>query len=203
MCFDRDYHAPSMSLSRDGVTLTCVSPDGRGTAFASVGFTKGVHYWEVKLEQADVGSVFIGVAEKPTTGTSGGGSSFGNDGPPRLNRWLGSGFVNFRQPIPLVPSGYTAPRCHNEDTVGVLLDCDAGRVSFFYDGMKYGEHILNDLGCAFESVSPLGSTQMAAEVEGLGKEHRVESKVGEEGDIQLMEWFDHVPSGLLWTPKSW
>lgn len=156
MCFDRDYHAPSMSLSRDGVTLTCVSPDGRGTAFASVGFTKGVHYWEVKLEQADVGSVFIGVAEKPTTGTSGGGSSFGNDGPPRLNRWLGWGFVNFRATYTAGAERVYGAHCHNEDTVGVLLDCDAGRVSFFYDGMKYGEHILNDLGCAFENVSPFG-----------------------------------------------
>lgn len=37
-----------------------------------------------------------------------------------------------------------------------MLDCNSGRISFFYDGMKYGEHILNDLGCAFENVSPFG-----------------------------------------------
>lgn len=156
MCFDRDYHASSMSLSRDGRTLTCVSPDGRGTAFASVGFTKGVHYWEVKLEQADIGSVFIGVAEKPSGASSSGGSSFGNDSPPRLNRWLGWGFVNFRATYTAGAERVYGAHCHNEDTVGVLLDCDAGRVSFFYDGMKYGEHILNDLGCAFENISPFG-----------------------------------------------
>jgi len=40
--------------------------------------------------------------------------------------------------------------------VGVLLDCDSGRLSYFYDGLKYGEHILNDLGCAFEHLSPFG-----------------------------------------------
>jgi len=156
ICFDRDFHASSMSLSRDGRTLTCVSPDGRGTAFASVGFTKGVHYWEVKLEQADIGSVFIGVAEKPSGAGSGGGGSFSHDGHPRLNRWLGWGFVNFRATYTSGAERVYGAHCHNEDTVGVLLDCDAGRLSFFYDGLKYGEHILNDLGCAFENISPFG-----------------------------------------------
>ncbi|KAI2489759.1 HECT-domain (ubiquitin-transferase) [Fragilaria crotonensis] len=154
--FDRDYHASSMTLSRDGRTLTCVSPDGRGSAFASIGFTRGVHYWEVKLEQADIGSVYIGVAEKPNTAPSSGRSSFGNENSPRLNRWLGWGFVNFRATYTAGAERVYGAHCHNEDTVGVLLDCDAGRVSFFYDGMKFGEHILNDLGCAFENISPFG-----------------------------------------------
>ena len=152
--FDQDCHASSMSLSRDGRTVSCVSADGRGTAFASTGFTKGVHYWEVKLEQADIGSVFIGVAEKPIG--SGSGSSFGNDSPPRLNRWLGWGFVNFRATYTSGAERVYGAHCHSDDTVGVLLDCDAGRISFFYDGLKYGEHILSDLGCAFENISPFG-----------------------------------------------
>ena len=42
------------------------------------------------------------------------------------------------------------------DTVGVMLDCDAGRVSFFVDGLKYGEHVLSDLGVAFQRCSPFG-----------------------------------------------
>ena len=153
--FDRDYHASSLALSRDGRTVSCVSADGRGTAFASVGFTKGVHYWEVKLEQADIGSVFIGVAEKPT-GSGGSGSSFGYDSPPRLNRWHGWGFVNFRATYTAGAERVYGAHCHAGDTVGVLLDCDAGRLSFFFDGLKYGEHILNDLGCAFENISPFG-----------------------------------------------
>lgn len=153
--FDRDFHAGSLALSRDGRTVTCVTPDGRGTAFASIGFAKGVHYWEVKLEQADIGSVFIGVAEKPT-GSVSSGATFGHDSPPRLNRWLGCGFVNFRATYTAGAERVYGAHCHNEDTVGVLLDCDAGRVSFFYDGLKYGEHILNDLGCAFENISPFG-----------------------------------------------
>ena len=153
--FDRDYHASSLSISRDGRTVSCVSSDGRGTAFASIGFTKGLHYWEVKLEHADIGSVFIGVAEKPS-GSGGSGSSIGYETPPRLNRWHGWGFVNFRATYTAGAERVYGAHCHAGDTVGVLLDCDAGRVSFFFDGLKYGEHILNDLGCAFENLSPFG-----------------------------------------------
>jgi len=152
--FDREYHASSLSLSRDGRTVSCTSSEGRGTAFASMGFTKGVHYWEVKLEQADIGSVFVGVAEKPTG--SGSGSSYSHDTPPRLNRWHGWGFVNFRATYAAGAERVFGSHCHAGDTVGILLDCDAGRVSYFYDGLKYGEHILNDLGCAFENLSPFG-----------------------------------------------
>ena len=150
--FDRDYHASSLSLSRDGRTVSCIASDGRGAAYASVGFTKGVHYWEVKLESADIGSVFIGVAEKANS--SGSGGSY--DTPPRLNRWPGWGFVNFRATYSSGAERVYGAHCHAGDTVGVMLDCDAGRVSFFFDGLKYGEHILNDLGCAFENLSPFG-----------------------------------------------
>lgn len=154
LCFDPDYHASTLSLSRDCRTLSCVASEGRGTAFASIGFTKGVHYWEVKLEQADIGSVFIGVAEKARA--SGSGSSFIHDTPVRLNRWHGWGFVNFRATYTSGAERVYGAHCHAGDTVGVLLDCDAGRLSFFFDGLKYGEHILNDLGCAFENLSPFG-----------------------------------------------
>lgn len=134
--------------------MSCVSSEGRGIAFSSTGFTKGVHYWEVKLEQADIGSVFIGVAEKPNG--SGSGSSYGHDNTNRLNRWHGWGFVNFRATYTAGAERIYGAHCHAGDTVGVLLDCDAGRLSFFFDGLKYGEHILNDLGCAFENISPFG-----------------------------------------------
>lgn len=154
LSFDMDYHAPSISLSHDGRTASCTASDGRCTAFASLGFTKGVHYWEIKLEQADIGSVFVGVAEKPNG--SSGGSPLGSDTPPRLNRWHGWGFVNFRATYAAGAERVYGAHCHSGDTIGVLLDCDAGRVSFFFDGLKYGEHIMNDLGCAFESLSPFG-----------------------------------------------
>ncbi|VEU40597.1 unnamed protein product [Pseudo-nitzschia multistriata] len=152
--FDRDFHASSLSLSRDNRTLSCGSSDGRGTAFGNIGFSKGVHYWEVKLEQAEIGSVFIGVAEKPNE--NGSGSSHAHDSPPRLNKWHGWGFVNFRATYTAGSERIYGAHCHSGDVIGVLLDCDSGRISFFYDGLKYGEHILNDLGCAFENISPFG-----------------------------------------------
>ena len=49
ICFDPEFHAPSISLSKDKRSVTCSTPDGRGVAFGNVGFTKGVHYWEVKV----------------------------------------------------------------------------------------------------------------------------------------------------------
>jgi HECT-domain (ubiquitin-transferase)/SPRY domain len=183
ICFDRDCHASSMSLSRDCRTLTCTSPDGRGTAFANVGFTKGVHYWEVKLEQADIGSVFVGVAEKPNASQNAGASSLNHDNTPRLNRWLGWGFVNFRATYAAGAERVYGAHCHNEDTVGVLLDCDAGRVSFFYDGMKFGEHILNDLGCAFENISPFGFNADGCGSGGLGQGSPSGSEVGRGGRL--------------------
>jgi hypothetical protein len=147
LLFDSDWHAPSLSVSRDQRTVTCASAEGRSTAFLSAGFSKGVHYWEVKIEQADVGSVYIGVAEKPKSSTSGTSS---------LNRWLGWGFVNFRATYNEGSERVYGSHCHAGDTIGILLDCDSGRLSFFFDGVKYGEHILNDLGCAFENISPFG-----------------------------------------------
>lgn len=153
LTFDKTCHASSLAVSRDGRTVSCISSDGRGTAFGSFGFTKGVHYWEVKLEQADIGSVFIGVAEKPLENGLGSSTSFDT---PRLNRWHGWGFVNFRATYTAGAERIYGAHCHAGDTVGVLLDCDAGRLSFFFDGLKYGEHILNDLGCAFENLSPFG-----------------------------------------------
>ena len=149
--FDEEFHASSLTLSRDRRTVTCAD-QGRCTAFGTVGFTKGVHYWEVKIEQADIGSVFIGVAEKPSIDSN---SSL-SDEQNRLNRWLGWGFVNFRATYSAGSERVYGAHFHSGDTIGVLLDCDAGRVSFFFDGVKYGEHIMNDLGCAYENISPFG-----------------------------------------------
>jgi hypothetical protein len=165
--FDSNCHAPSLLLSRDGRTVSCSSSDGRGTAFISVGFSKGVHYWEFKLEQADIGSVYIGVAEKPNG--MGSGSSYSHDAPLRLNRWHGWGFVNFRATYTSGAERVFGCHCHAGDTVGVLLDCDAGRVSYFFDGLKYGEHIMNDLGCAFEYLSPFGFSTDGCGTGGCGQ----------------------------------
>ena len=156
--FDKSFHASNLSVSKNGRTVTCTSPEGRGSAFATLGFSKGVHYWEVKLEQADIGSVFIGCAVKP-----------GPDEPARLNRWHGWGFVNFRASYTSGSERVYGVHAHSGDHIGVLLDCDAGRLSFFYDGLKYGEHILSDLGCAFENMSPFGFSSEGCSTGGQGQ----------------------------------
>ena len=51
-----------------------------------MGFASGVHYWEVKIEQAEMGSIFLGVAEK--------GMVDGKQ--PRLKTWQGWGVINYR-----------------------------------------------------------------------------------------------------------
>jgi len=63
--FDHNYHAGCLSISRDGRAVSCNAAEGRGTVFANVGFSKGIHYWEVKIDHGTVGGIFIGVAEKP------------------------------------------------------------------------------------------------------------------------------------------
>jgi len=146
LAFDKEFHAPSISISKNGLTATCVSSDGRCAAFGAQGFTKGVHYWEVKIEQGDAGSIYIGVAEKPTSGSL-------ND---VRKGWPGWGFVNFRATYTASIERVYGSHTNTGDVVGVLLDCDCGRISFFYDGLKYGEHILNDLGVAFSNISPFG-----------------------------------------------
>lgn len=165
--FDSEFHASSMNLSHDRRTLTCTASDGRCMAFGSVGFTKGIHYWEIKIEQADTGSVFIGVAEKPPVDTS--PTSNIPDYKSRLNRWLGCGFVNFRATYSAGSERVYGAHCHAGDTIGVLLDCDAGRLSFFLDGVKYGEHIMNDLGCAYENISPFGCNADGCGSSGAGQ----------------------------------
>ena len=82
--FDMVYHSPAFSISSDRL-MVANTKGGKGVVFGSIGFSRGVHYWEFKIEQSDMGSVFIGVAEKaPNSDTS------------SCNKWIGSGLVNNR-----------------------------------------------------------------------------------------------------------
>ncbi|RYG70468.1 hypothetical protein EON64_00055 [archaeon] len=143
--FDAAMHAPNVLLSRDLVSA-CKSGGSQGCAFGNVGFSQGVHVWELKVEQADVGSVFIGIAEK-TADLKGG----------RLGRWTGMGLVNnrvsYRSSSSLGERGQVyGDHFHSGDLVCVVLDLNAGKLSFFLDGMKYGEHAIADLGEAFDNL---------------------------------------------------
>jgi hypothetical protein len=82
--FDSQHKASALTLSRDSSVLTN-SKGGKGLCFGHIGFSSGVHFWEFKIEQADHGSVFIGVSERPDSSDATG-----------YNKWFGCGMVNNR-----------------------------------------------------------------------------------------------------------
>eukprot|EP01038_Epipyxis_sp_PR26KG_P004035 gene4035-5772_t len=147
--FDNKMHASNINLSADKLAVSKSGGSGQCCALGSIGFSSGVHYWEFKIEQAELGSIFIGVTEKP--------SDVKNH---KYTRWMGSGFINNR-------TSYRAATSHSlsekvsvygdqfqtGDIVGVMLDMNRGRLLFFLDGLKYGEHTIADLGEAYDNLS--------------------------------------------------
>ena len=51
-----------------------------------------------------------------------------------FSRMIHRGFVNFRATYSSGAERVYGAHCHAGDTVGVLLDCDAGRINYFVDG---------------------------------------------------------------------
>ncbi|OQS07914.1 HECT E3 ubiquitin ligase [Thraustotheca clavata] len=142
--FSLDPHAANTALqvSSDGQSVKCLSGDSRNLVLGSVGFSTGVHYWELRVDQAEFGSVFLGVCEKQTKGAT----------VVNLNRWQGWGFVNFRATYHNSTERIYGDHFNAGDTIGVCLNMETGKLSFFMDGIKYGEHIVTDLGTAFEGL---------------------------------------------------
>lgn len=156
--FDSNYRANSITVSHDSLSASCSGGEGKCCVYATVGFSSGVHYWEFKVEQCDVSNIFIGVSEKVTKPDASQGAQ------QLLGRWHGYGFVNIRSSYRHTSSG-TGEKVYGDifqtgDTVGVMLDMNRGRLSFFLDGMKYGEHSLTDLGEAFDALNSDNHTKV-------------------------------------------
>jgi SPRY domain len=149
--FDEKNSYYNITVSSDKMTVAKNGGSGQACAFGSVGFSCGIHYWEFKIEQADVGSIFLGVAEKPGV--------IGSSQASRFGRWVGSGLANhrasFRSSSPTTSDRLSVygDHFHTGDTVGVLLDMNRGRLSFYLDGLKYGQHTIADLGEAFDGLT--------------------------------------------------
>lgn len=142
---DPKMHGIRAEVKNDGREVTGRSSSGGGgemaMALADVGFSSGVHYWEVSVDQVDMqsGTVMVGVAEKPADAM-------------QCNRWRGWSFVSFRATCHDMHEAVYGDFFNNGDVVGVRLDCERGVLSFFLDGAKFGQHVVVDLGQAFPGL---------------------------------------------------
>lgn len=155
--FDEQAKNKNYSVSHAKTMAANNSGGGRGIVFGSVGFSVGVHYWEMKIEHCDMGSLFMGVCEKPVSP----GVGFHAQLQQLCTKWYGSGYINHRTSYSRNINNHSSERLavygdhfQSGDTVGVLLDMNRGKLYFFLDGMKFGEHTIQNLG---EAASDLKS----------------------------------------------
>lgn len=150
----QDMRAPGLCLEEEEHTLSLSGENSNsGVALANAGFARGVYYWEIRITCAEEhGTVFVGCAERPNNALILPAGTL----MPGLSRWeklpQSWGFINFRATQCGLNGG--TEQIYGEffesgNVVGVLLDMDQGEISFFIDAIKYGEHVMRDLGVAF------------------------------------------------------
>eukprot|EP01040_Poterioochromonas_malhamensis_P001185 gene1185-1258_t len=133
----RNRFTESIHFSDDLQTISCPdSSSGRCLVLGSRGFSHGVHYWEVQVNNASWGSVFIGVAPEDAVG------------------WNGFGFINYRAVQAFGSETLYGSYFGVGDKIGVLLDMDRGTLSFFKDGEDFnvGKVVVINMGIAYHNV---------------------------------------------------
>lgn len=134
-------------VSSDFSSVTCdSSSSGRTMVLGTRGFSRGVHYWEVHVNAASWGSVFIGVA------------------PHEAGSWNGYGLLNYRATQAFGSETLYGSYFSVNDKVGVLLDMDHGTISFLKDGEDFnvGKVTVVNMGVAYHNMRRVSSRSAAA-----------------------------------------
>ncbi|KAK3859431.1 hypothetical protein Pcinc_034463 [Petrolisthes cinctipes] len=145
--FGYDTQHPDHILSEDGRTLRCDSYEHR-VALGSVGFSRGCHYWEFKVERYDGNAdISFGVArpnvcKETILGKCEGSWSMYIDGE---RSWLMHQGDHFNRTAGGVVTG---------DTVGLYLNLSASTLTFYVNGMMQGYLPLTDTsGVLYPAIS--------------------------------------------------
>ena len=106
----------------------------------------------------------------PVHGRPGGGIDQAAIGAAEASRWHGWGYANFRATVHGGMERVYGEFVGAGDVVGVRLDADAGVLSFFVDGLKFGEHVIVDAGPAFRELDICGHSRFAGSATSGGQD---------------------------------